>query len=47
MGARFEEEPDSLHRFVVGRGSPAEGTTVAELPSDDLWVSVIIRSGRR
>lgn len=46
MNARFEEEPDSLHRFTVAAGSVADGTTVGELPSDDLWVSVIIRRGR-
>ncbi|MBF6064669.1 cation:proton antiporter [Nocardia terpenica] len=46
MNARFEEEPDSLHRFNVSRGSPAEGSTVADLPSDDLWISVIIHHGR-
>ncbi len=46
MNVRFEEEPDSLHRFTVAAGSVADGTTVAGLPSDDLWVSVIIRRGR-
>ncbi|MFI5782475.1 cation:proton antiporter [Nocardia sp. NPDC051570] len=46
MNARFEEEPDSLHRFIVAAGSAADGSTVADLPSDDLWVSVIIRRGR-
>lgn len=46
MNARFEEEPESLHRFIVAPGSTADGTTVANLPSDDLWVSVIIRRGR-
>ncbi|WP_232535339.1 cation:proton antiporter domain-containing protein [Nocardia terpenica] len=46
MNTRFEEEPDSLHRFTVAAGSAADGSSVAELPSDDLWVSVIIRRGR-
>ncbi|MFI1919595.1 cation:proton antiporter [Nocardia sp. NPDC020380] len=46
MNARFEEEPDSLHRFTIAPGAPADGTTVADLPSDDLWVSVLIRQGR-
>jgi NhaP-type Na+/H+ and K+/H+ antiporter len=46
MNARFEEEPESLHRYTVTAGSAADGATVAGLPSDDLWVSVIIRRGR-
>ncbi|RDI60509.1 cation:proton antiporter domain-containing protein [Nocardia pseudobrasiliensis] len=46
MNARFEEEPESLHRFTITAGSIADGTTVADLPSDDLWISVIIRHGR-
>jgi cell volume regulation protein A len=46
MNARFEEEPDSLHRFTVASGSAADGTTVSALPCTDLWVSVIIRRGR-
>jgi cell volume regulation protein A len=46
MNARFEEEPDSLHRFTVASGSTADGITVAGLPSDALWISVIIRRGR-
>ncbi|MCX4098630.1 cation:proton antiporter [Nocardia sp. alder85J] len=46
MNARFEEEPDSLHRYTVASGSPADGTTVSGLPFADLWVSVIIRRGR-
>ena len=46
MHARFEEEPESLHRFTIATGSAADGATVAGLPSADLWVSVIIRRGR-
>ncbi|MET8878655.1 cation:proton antiporter [Nocardia sp. NPDC004604] len=46
MNARFEEEPNSLHRFTIAPGSIADGSTVADLPSDDLWVSVLIRQGR-
>ncbi|MVU80381.1 sodium:proton exchanger [Nocardia sp. ET3-3] len=46
MNARFEEEPNSLHRFTIGSGAPADGTSIAELPSEDLWVSVLIRQGR-
>jgi cell volume regulation protein A len=46
INARFEEEPDSMHRFVVAAGSAADGTSVADLPYQDLWISVIIRTGR-
>ncbi|WP_254207290.1 cation:proton antiporter domain-containing protein [Nocardia alni] len=46
MNARFEEEPESLHRFTVAAGSTADGAAVAALPAPDLWVSVIIRGGR-
>ncbi|RMI29424.1 cation:proton antiporter domain-containing protein [Nocardia stercoris] len=46
MNARFEVEPEGLHRFTVAPGSAADGTTVAALPSPDLWVSVVIREGR-
>ena len=46
MNARFEEEPDSMHRFVVAVGSAADGVMVAELRSDDLWVSLIVSDGR-
>ncbi|QIS18967.1 TrkA C-terminal domain-containing protein [Nocardia terpenica] len=46
MNARFEEEPDSLHRFIIAPGSDAAGSTVDALPSEDLWISVIIHHGR-
>ncbi|WP_433522625.1 cation:proton antiporter [Nocardia pseudovaccinii] len=46
MNARFEEEPNSLHRFTIAPGATADGSTVNDLPSDDLWVSVLIRHGR-
>ncbi|MFI1912783.1 TrkA C-terminal domain-containing protein [Nocardia sp. NPDC020380] len=29
-----------------GAGAPADGTSIAALPSEDLWVSVLIRQGR-
>ncbi len=46
MHARFEEEPESLHRVIVAPGSAADGATVTELASPQLWISVIIRAGR-
>jgi cell volume regulation protein A len=47
LGVRFREEPEGLHRFVVGRSSQADGITLAELPcGDDVWVIFIIRDGQ-
>jgi cell volume regulation protein A len=47
LGVRFREEPEGLHRFVVGRSSPADGLTLAELPcGDDVWVIFINRDGQ-
>jgi cell volume regulation protein A len=43
-GARFEHEPEGLHRFTVGTDSIVDGGTVAGLPAGT-WVSVIIRRG--
>jgi cell volume regulation protein A len=47
LGVRFRREPEALHRRRVGRGSPADGVTIAELPcGEDVWVSLVIRDGR-
>lgn len=47
LGMRFRDEPEGLHRFVVGRGSPADGTAVGDLPlGEDMWISMISRAGR-
>jgi cell volume regulation protein A len=47
LGMRFREEPEGLHRFVVGAGSPADGQSLAELPLDeDVWISFISRGGQ-
>jgi cell volume regulation protein A len=47
MGMRFRDQPEGLHRYVVEPGSPAEGTTLRDLPLDeDVWVSVVSRHGR-
>jgi potassium/hydrogen antiporter len=47
LGVRFREEPEGLHRFVVGRSAPADGLTLAELPcGDDVWVIFINRDGQ-
>jgi cell volume regulation protein A len=47
LGVRFREEPEGLHRFVVARSAPADGTTLADLPcGDDVWVIFIIRDGQ-
>jgi cell volume regulation protein A len=47
LGVRFREEPEGLHRFVVGRSAPADGSTLAGLScGDDAWVIFIIRDGQ-
>ena len=47
MGMRFRDQPEGLHRYVVERGSQADGATIRDLPLDeDVWVSVVSRAGR-
>ena len=47
MGMRFRDRPEGLHRYVVERGSQADGVTIRDLPLDeDVWVSVVSRAGR-
>jgi cell volume regulation protein A len=47
MGMRFRDQPEGLHRYVVERGSPADGATLRDLPMDeDVWISVVSRAGR-
>jgi len=47
MGMRFRDRPEGLHRYVVERGSQADGATIRDLPLDeDVWVSVVSRGGR-
>jgi cell volume regulation protein A len=44
---RFHEEPRGLERHKVAAGSPADGSTIADLDlGDDGWINLIIRSGR-
>jgi potassium/hydrogen antiporter len=46
LGVRFRQEPRGIHRYIVARGSPADGATIAELPlGDDFWISLISRGG--
>jgi cell volume regulation protein A len=47
LGMRFRDEPEGLHRYVVGRGSPADGCTLRDLAvGEDFWISLISRQGR-
>jgi cell volume regulation protein A len=48
FGVRLRAEPEGVHQLEVGDGSPADGTTIADLSttSDDLWVSFVVRSGQ-
>jgi potassium/hydrogen antiporter len=36
-----------VHRYRVESGTPADGSTIADLPisSDDVWVSFVVRGG--
>jgi cell volume regulation protein A len=47
LGVRFREEPEGLHRFLVRRSAPADGSTLEDLPcGDDVWVIFIVRDGQ-
>ena len=47
VDVRFAEEPDGLQRHTVQPGSPADGSTIAELSiGERAWISVISRDGR-
>jgi cell volume regulation protein A len=46
LGVRLRSEPSSVARYVVRRRSPADGTSLVELPlGEDAWVSLVIRDG--
>jgi potassium/hydrogen antiporter len=47
LGMRFRDEPQGLHRYVVAKGSPADGCTLSDLDvGEDFWISMISRRGR-
>ncbi len=48
LSVRLRDEPDSVHRFTVLPGSPADGAAIADLThvSDDIWVSFVIRNAQ-
>ena len=47
LGMRFRTEPEGLHRYVVARGSRADGCTLAALDvGESFWVSMVSRGGR-
>lgn len=47
VDVRFAEEPEGLERHTVQAGSPADGSTIADLPvGERAWISVISRDGR-
>jgi potassium/hydrogen antiporter len=46
LGVRFRHQPDALRRYNVAAGSPADGTTIGDLPlEEDAWVILVVRSG--
>jgi cell volume regulation protein A len=47
LGMRFRDEPEGLHRYVVARGSAADGTAIEDLAlGEDAWISMVSRHGR-
>jgi potassium/hydrogen antiporter len=46
LGMRFRERPEGMRRYLVAAGSAADGRELGELPLEDLWISVISRSGQ-
>ena len=47
LGMRFRDEPEGLHRYVVAKGSRADGCTLRDLDvGEDFWISMISRGGR-
>jgi potassium/hydrogen antiporter len=46
LGVRFRHQPDALRRYNVAAGSPADGTTISDLPlEEDAWVILVVRRG--
>jgi len=47
LAIRFRSEPEGLHRYHVGSGSPADGLAIRDLPlAEDMWISLVARDGR-
>jgi potassium/hydrogen antiporter len=47
LAMRFRDEPQGLHRYVVGAGSRADGCSLADLDvGESFWVSLVSRNGR-
>jgi len=48
LSVRVRDEPDSVHRFTVEAGSPADGAPIADVAdlSDDVWVSFVFRQAQ-
>ncbi|MGI8868377.1 MAG: cation:proton antiporter [Mycobacteriales bacterium] len=46
VGLRLRDEPEGLRRYVVGAGTPADGSTIDALPvGEDVWISLVTRAG--
>ncbi len=47
LGMRFQDEPQGMHRHIVGVGSQADGATIRDLPIGEFaWVSIVSRDGQ-
>ncbi len=48
LGVRLRDEPQGVHRLTITASSPADGSTLRDLPglTEDVWVSFVIRAGQ-
>lgn len=46
LGIRLRDEPEGIHRFTVGRGTPAAGRTMSTIDElgENMWVSFLVRN---
>ena len=47
LGVRFKEQPESLRRYLLRPGMPADGRRVRDLKhGEGVWISMVIRNGQ-
>jgi cell volume regulation protein A len=48
LGVRLADEPDGVQHLTIGKGAPADGRRIADLPmpGDDAWISLVVRDHR-
>jgi cell volume regulation protein A len=45
-GIRLRYEPRNLYRYQIAPGAPADGATIASLPLQDAWITLLARDGQ-